>query len=199
MQVRLLGQYDTENEVLYAVAVLVKPKPVAGRLEFMEQTTGGYNVTILTDEVPDLVYFLPETASVFVGSAKVKYNAWDELAYRIVNCRDAMNLLKATLKLDPEAFDPTTVSVMKIDAEMVEGKVETIYRKHRKIKLDDGTLIKFVDDPIIHKNSSSSDLDDIYPDDDITAYGLFACEEDEEDAVDFYAYIVLASDDDYED
>ena len=196
MQVRLFGQYDTENEVLNAVAVLVKLKPVAGQLEFMEQTTGGYNVSILTDEDPALVYFLPETASVFVGSAKVKYNAWEDLASRIVNCRDAKDLLEATLKLDPEAFDPSTVSEMKIKAEMVAGKVETIYRKSRKIKLDDGTLIKIVDDPIIHKNSSSSDLDDIYTDDDITAYGLFACEED---TVDFFAYIVLTSDDDDDD
>ncbi|HHP7236740.1 MAG TPA: DUF4382 domain-containing protein [Desulfobacterales bacterium] len=192
MRVRLFGKYDTENELLNAVAVLVKRQPVEGQLKYMTQEDDGYWVSVLVNDDIEKDYFLPSTASVFVGSAKVNYTAWEQLADKIVKCRDTMNLLNVILKLDPEATDEPTVEVMKINAELLNGTVDQVYESSRQVLLKNGKLIKVVDDSIIQKNSSTSDLDDIDEDDEITAYGLFACP----DTVDFFAYIVLASDDD---
>jgi len=192
MRVRLFGKYDVDLGVLNAVAVLVKLQPVEGKLARIDLDTG--LVEVLVDgEMRE--YILPQTASVFVGSAQVKPSAWDKLA-ELVNCREVPDLLDVTVKLDPESFDPT-VSHMKIAAESVTGMVDYIDADTRRIRLTDGTLIKVVEEPILQKNSSSVDMDDIDDEnDEITAYGLFACDVDlTDDAVDFYAYIVLASDD----
>jgi hypothetical protein len=196
MRVRLFGKYNNLDDVFEPVAVLVKSQ-LLGKLREMEfvSFTDGFNLSVqFGDQTPE-VFILPPSASVFVGSAKIQTTAWKALSDR-VNCRTEPDWLNVALKTDPEAIEPT-VEVMKISAESVSGEVVYIDEKARKIELkddlDNKILVKLVDDPIIHKNSSSSDLDDIDVGDDVTAYGLEACPSD---AVDFYAYIVLASDDD---
>lgn len=190
MRVRVFGKYDTSEELLRAVAILVKFPPVEGRLSSMISKDDGYEISVLAGDGDDSqAFFLPPTASVFVGGAQIKFGAWDALA-ELVNCRMESDLLNAVLKTEPDGL---TVKTMKIAAESVEGVVRSVDQYNREIHLTDGTLIKLVDDPILQKNSSSTDLDDLEKDDEVTAFGLKACEED---AVDFYAYIVLASDDD---
>ena len=92
--------------------------------------------------------------------------------------------------LDPEETEPTAQDV-RVQQERLYGQVVDILRD-RVVRLKDGKLVRIQEGATILLNTRRADIpvdfDAIKVGDELTLYGLGACDDLD---VDFYAYIVL--------
>jgi len=174
--------------VFRAVAVFLKPEEIIGDLLEIERATGGTNLIIKYEGEDDPVdVFLPSETPIYLqGDGEISLSLLNQI---LINCGPK----KVRVELDPEETIPTAKEV-RVQQERLYGQVFSIISGERVVILNDkdGPRVKIQEGATILLNTKRTDwgvdFDDINVGDELTLYGLEAC--DDLDA-DFYAYIVL--------
>ena len=185
---RIVGKYDVGDNVFRAVAVFLKPEEIIGDLLEIERATGGTNLIIKYEGEDDPVdVFLPSETPIYLqGDGEISLSLLNQI---LINCGPK----KVRVELDPEETIPTAKEV-RVQQERLYGQVFRIISGERVVILNDrdGPRVKIQEGATILLNTKRTDwgvdFDDINVGDELTLYGLEAC--DDFDA-DFYAYIVL--------
>ena len=198
-KVRVFGKKGPTNESFRAVVVLIKEQNLIGSLNLIEgPENGGYNLFI--EGYPDPI-FLPEEAPVSLKGIYasdldiLQLQAWVDCKPRKVevipsntvpNRADSLLVFQETLVTAVTGTDPANGTISYSESELnktilvVEGA--GIYRFMEGWGAENPDYL-----------DSNTGLDDIKPEDNITAYGLAACPDDVEGIgpIDFYAHSVF--------
>lgn len=183
---RIVGKYDVGEEVFRAVAVFLKSEEIIGDLLGIERATGGTNLIIEYEDGDDPVtVFLPSETPIYLqGDGEISIGLLNQI---LINCGPK----KVRVELDPEETEPTAKEV-RVQQERLYGKVVRINSGERVVYLNDGNRVKIQESATILLNTKRADLpvdfDEINIGDELTLYGLKACDALDDD---FYAYIVL--------
>jgi hypothetical protein len=181
---RIVGKFDVVDGVFRAIAVFLKSEEIYGDLVSIGRPTGEINLTIRKEDGNELVVILPDDMPVYLqGYGEISLRLLNQI---ISNCGPK----KVRIELDPEAIEPTAREV-RVEQESLYGEVDDILND-RVVLLADGNRVKIQEGATILLNTRRADVpvdfDAIKVGDELTLYGLMAC--DGLDA-DFYAYIVL--------
>jgi hypothetical protein len=183
---RIFGKYDVGEEVFRAVAVFLKSEEIIGDLLGIERATGGTNLIIEYEDGDDpvTVFLHSETPIYLQGDGEISIGLLNQI---LINCGPK----KVRVELDPEETEPTAKEV-RVQQERLYGKVVRINSGERVVYLNDGNRVKIQESATILLNTKRADLpvdfDEINIGDELTLYGLKACDALDDD---FYAYIVL--------
>ena len=167
-----------------AVAVFLKSEEIIGDLLRIEQATGGTSLIIKDADGNEPAVFLPQETPVYLqGDGEISLRLLNQL---LKSCGSK----KVRVALDPEETEPTAQEV-RVHQERLYGQVVDILRD-RVVRLKDGKLVRIQEGATILLNTRRADIpvdfDAIKVGDELTLYGLGACDDLD---VDFYAYIVL--------
>jgi hypothetical protein len=169
---RVVGKYDLNENVLRAVAVFLESEVIIGDLLGIERATGGTDLIIKDQAGNKLAVFLPQETPIYLqGDGEISLGLLNQI---LQNCGPK----KVRIALDPEETEPTARKV-RVQQDRLYGQVAN-------------QLVKIQEDAKILLNTKRADIpvefDAIKVGDELTLYGLAACEELD---ADFYAYIVL--------
>lgn len=183
---RVVGKYDVTDNVFRAMAVFLKSEEITGDLLRIERADGGTNLIIKDGEGNELVVFLPQETPIYLqGDGEISLGLLNQL---LLNCGSK----KVRVALDPEETEPTAQEVS-VQHERLYGEVADLL-KDRTVRLKNGKLVRIQEGATILLNTKRADIpvdfNDIKTGDELTLYGLEACDDLD---VDFYAYIVLVN------
>jgi hypothetical protein len=181
---RVVGKFDVDDNVLRAAAVFLQSEEIVGDLVQIERATGGTDLIISDEDGSEFSVFLPQDTPVFLqGDGEISLGFLNQL---LLNCGPK----KVRIALDPEETEPTTREV-RVFQERLFGRVTEIL-KDRTVRLRTGQLVRVQEGATILLNTKREDIpvdfDAIKIEDELTLYGLRACDDFD---VDFFAYIVL--------
>lgn len=181
---RVVGKFDVENNVLRAVAVFLQSEEIIGDLLRIERATGGTDLVIADEDGNEISVFLPQDTPVYLqGDGAISLGLLNQL---LLNCGSK----KVQVALDPEETEPTAQEV-RVQQERLFGRVTEILRD-RSVRLRTGQLVRVQEGATILLNTKRADIpvdfDAIKVGDELTLYGLSACDGFD---VDFLVYIVL--------
>ena len=181
---RVVGKFDVDHNVFRAVAVFLQSEEIVGDLVLIERATGGTDLIISVEDGNEFSVFLPQDTPVFLqGDGAISLGFLNQL---LLNCGSK----KVRVALDPEETEPTAREV-RVLQERLFGRVTEILRD-RTVRLRTGQLVRVQEGATILLNTKREDIpvdfDAIMVDDELTLYGLSACDDFD---VDFFAYIVL--------
>lgn len=176
------GKFDTESGALLAISVEIGPAELLGQLTAIEETEGGFNITLQVEGEED-----PRT--IFVGEDVDIHLEGDgsipsDLLATVLECGPL------TAKVLFAADDPTLVVDVSIEESEIDGEVAEI---------DASSGLMTVGETVVGVLSGATILDlrgdggliplsDIAVGDRVRVFGLEACEEEE---VDFHGFVVL--------
>jgi hypothetical protein len=185
---RVIGKFDVNDNVLRAVAVLLKQEEIFGDLLRIERATGGTNLIIEVDVGNEVSVFLPQDTPVYLqGDGEISLG----LLYQLLdNCGSK----KVRVSLEPEETEPTAQEV-RVQQERLYGQVAEILRD-RTVRLRTGELVRVQEGATILLNTKRADIlfdfNMIRVGDMLTLFGLEDCDTPIR-KVDFYAFIVLVN------
>ncbi|RPJ14761.1 MAG: DUF4382 domain-containing protein [Deltaproteobacteria bacterium] len=185
----VIGKYDTEKSVLRAVAVIVEPRGITGRLTKIVDATGGSNLTItLADSPSTEIVFLPFGQNVYLqGDGVVALGRLQDL----VECTNSNIQVRVLVDPAKTTTPPTTKKVYVIPDQMTSD-VDSVGTY--TIFLTDGYIIDVETDATIIKKTDGRyfhiELSDIQHGNEVTVFGLDNCRIPNH----FYGYIVLVED-----
>lgn len=172
-----------------AVLVLFESQVQEIKVTGIETAVDGYTVTVMDQNDTTTPYFLPNDATVKVqGDGPVDV---DELAAWVAcQPRDAI------IKVADDTTNPPTLSQLVVIPEQMTAVVTAKDEAAMTLSTEDGTIAviqtgnqyRWEDD-----SQSPITFQDIQVDDVVTVYGITACPDD---AISFYAYIVMVLGDD---
>jgi len=181
---RVVGKFDVNENVFRAIAVFLKSEEISGDLLRLERATGGANLVIKDEDGNEVEVFLPQQTPIYLqGDGEISLGLLNQL---LLNCGPK----KVQVAIDPEETEPTAQNVS-VQQERLYGTVARI-GENRVIQLQDLKLVRIQEGAKILLNTKRADIpvdfDAIEIGDELTLYGLGACDDLD---VDFYAYIVL--------
>lgn len=184
--VRAFGKFvseETDNE-FRAVLVLFESRVSQATLTAVEKTTGGYTLTVTDSDNP--VYFLPEDAIARVeGDGSVDMTELTTLV--ACQSRDVI------LKMEDETAETPVLSELVVMAESLSATVTSTDPDNLTLSTAGGLISVKPTATLLKLNDGFQapiEFDAIQTGDELTLYGLAACDDDENDIV-FYAYILM--------
>ncbi len=180
---RVVGKFDVNENVLRAVAIFLESEEIFGDLVSIDRATGGTNLVVDLQDGGQFNVFLPQETPIYLqGDGEVPLGFLNQLL--------VCGPKKVRIALDPEEAEPTAQEV-RVEQDRLNGKVEAI-SSDRVVSLEGGIPVRIQEGATILLNTESADIpvdiDVIKNGDELTLYGLEACDEIEEN---FYAYVVL--------
>jgi len=187
---RVIGKYDTDLNVLRAVAIFLESQRIVGDLTLIDPVTGGVDLTIVDDEDNEFVVFLDANTPVYLqGDGEISLRLLNRL---ISNCGSK----RVIVDLDPEIPEPTAKEV-RVQHERIVGEVVSILN-NRRLVLDGSRLVEIQEGATILLNTKHFDVpvdfDAIREGDRLTLFGLADCPAAGEREVEFYSFIALIND-----
>jgi hypothetical protein len=184
---RIIGKHDVEENVFRALAIILKSEEIIGDLESIERATGGITLNIKDESGIVHSVFLPEETPIYLqGDGEIAPGLLNQI---LSECGPKV----VRVELDPEEVEPTAQEV-RVQQERLYGRVVEILR-NRTVRLRTGQLVRVQEGATIMLNTRGADIrvdfDSIRIGDELTLFGLSACEDLD---ADFYAYIVLVND-----
>ena len=185
---RVVGKFDVGTGMLRAVAVFLQSQKIVGDLTEIGRATGGTNLFITDEDGVDRIIFLPQDTLIYLqGDGAIPLGLLNRI---VMNCEPK----KVVVTLDPEATEPTAREV-RVQQERLYGRVVRIIPSERAVILDSASgrmKVRIQEGATILLNTKRADVpvdfDGIRFGDELTLYGLEACEALD---FDFYAFIVL--------
>ncbi|MBN2516709.1 MAG: DUF4382 domain-containing protein [Deltaproteobacteria bacterium] len=177
MLVRVIGKISVQEQLIRAIAILVKPGVVAGELMDVEGTIGGYNLVIRPVTGSDITVFFPQNTPIYlVGDGVVPFN---------LLCAGR----KVRLMIDSAESEPTAREVQ-VQPDHVNGPVEFVNETDRTLIVDGQTVSVDEGATILDLRGSVDTpvaFDEIEISYEVSCFGLQACPPD----VGFYGFIIL--------
>jgi hypothetical protein len=177
MLVRVIGKISVKEQLIRAIAILVKPGVVAGELIAVEETLGGYNLVIQPETGSEITVFLSQNTPIcLVGDGIVPFD---------LLCAERW----VRVTLDPAESEPTAQEV-RVQPDHVSGPVEFVNETDRTLIVDGQTVSVDEAATILDLRGSVDKpvaFDEIEISDEVSCYGLHACPTD----TGFYGFIIL--------
>jgi hypothetical protein len=174
---RVLGKFEADkgSNIYRAIAVFLQPNEPKGLLTEISITSGGYMLTIQTDDTTPLIVFLPENAPVKLkgdGSIDIfQLNDW-------VVCHKGVEV---EVVLDPEKDDSPTAEKLIVIPDEISSVVDKSDGQ-RILYINDDEEIAVEEYATIFKVKDGQqkliEFEDIQVDDEFVAYGITACPDD---------------------
>jgi hypothetical protein len=193
MLVRVVGKYNTETQILQAVALFLQPVQVVGTLDGIRTDNGINIITIGTENGSTVDVVLPKNVPPMLEGDGI-------IPDEIFECAIGKG---ARVMLDPEQpLNPTALEV-RIQPETIDATVIDVFTLSSTIEATDSngiqlaihveptaTILKFNSDPLAGAAYTPIPLYKIKNGDHITVYALAACKSATDD---YSAFIILAS------
>ncbi len=187
MRAQVVGKLSHGD--LLAVVVLLEPEQIHGMLTAITPVRGGHTLTVRTAPSPipegdEISIFLPRGVPIHLeGDGVIDLGLLDDL----VDCMPR----KVRVVLDPDTPQRLTATEVRIDPAEQVGRIASVDAASRTLALEDGTRVRVEAGATILAEIDGSDelvpFDYLQPGDDLTLFGLRACEGD---SVDFHAFII---------
>jgi hypothetical protein len=187
MTARVIGKFITDDNVLRAVAVFLKPREISGTLLSWNPTLDG-NYIIM--DVDGVTVYVPR-----MSEPNFPYNQF----YPIYLEQDGLVPLgllcdtrQVRVVLDPYASNPLVAEEVRVQAEPPEGNTGTVAQNNAPvIVIDDSQKVYVLPGATIideRPGGAYTSVDDFVPGDNLFYHGLNACAGDVK--ADSYAFIV---------
>lgn len=189
----VIGKVDLGQNVLFAVAVLLREPILAGDLLDIQPSYDGYELTVRTPDNQTKKIFLPPGEPILLqNDGEVSF----KLLSKLVDCREE-DPVKVKIILDPDKTAPTALEV-RVQSEKVFGIVKIVY-EDRSILLESteevlinvlktATIFKIEENESGSNELMSGEFDNIRTGDELSAFGLRSCKE----YVDYESFVAFA-------
>jgi len=182
-QVTAIGKYSQAKSALQAVAVIIKSREIKGTLVSITEVTGaGYSLGVETALDTTKTVILPQGEKIFLeGDGSVDFTRLSDL----VGCSKNPTV---RVLLNPSIATPLTAEKVYVIPEETSGTVASVYPTTSRLRLDSGAIIEVETGAFILKKSKPVPFSEIAEKDEVTVFGLSACDTN---PIDFFGYVVV--------
>jgi hypothetical protein len=182
-QVTAIGKYSQAKSALQAVAVIIKSREIKGTLVSITEVTGaGYSLGVETAPDTTKTVILPQGEKIFLeGDGSVDFTRLSDL----VGCSKNPTV---RVLLNPSIATPLTAEKVYVIPEETSGTVASVYPTTSRLRLDSGAIIEVETGAFILKKSKPVPFSEIAEKDEVTVFGLSACDTN---PIDFFGYVVV--------
>jgi Domain of unknown function (DUF4382) len=182
-QATVIGRYSIAENALHAMVVIIKSREIKGKL--VSITSGAnqsYSLVVETVLGTTKTVILPQGEDVFLeGDGMVELTRLADL----VGCGKNPTV---RVMLDPSTATPLTAEKVYVIPEETSGIVDSVYPSTSRLRLDSGAIIEVETGAFILKKSKPVPFSEIAEKDEVTVFGLSACDTN---PIDFFGYVVV--------
>ena len=165
------------------MAVIIKSREIKGTLVSITRGAGqGYSLGVEIAPGMTKTVILPQGEDVFLeGRWQVDFTRLSAL----VDCGKNPTV---RVMLDPSIATPLTAEKVYVIPEETSGTVASVYPSTSQLRLDSGVIIEVEPGAFILKQSKPVPFSEIAEKDEVTVFGLSACDTN---PIDFFGYMVV--------
>jgi len=191
MRARVIGKYITNENVLRAAAVFLKPEEISGKLLSWYPTVDGKYLILNVDGKTIHVPQFSEPDFPFNQYYPI-YLDQDGLVPLSRLCNDGVTQRQVRVTLDPYVSNPVTAKEVRVESEPPEGINEVVAQNNAPVLImSNGDRISVLPGATIldqRPGGTILSVDEIQPGFKVFFHGLSACQGDPD--ADFYVFIL---------